>query len=105
MSKGCQSTAGQGTGDQGIIEENIEKSWYLHCSEDQIKLEKALVRPVATYGCGSWTMKKYEEDRLNVFEMKALRQILRVSWIQKRTNAWVLEKTGVKRELFDTAQC
>ena len=49
-------------------------------------------------------MKKYEEDRLNAFEMKGLRQILRVSWIQKKTNEWVLEKAGVKRELLATTR-
>ena len=33
--------------------------------------------------------------------MKCLRQILRVSWIEKRTNEWVLEKTGTERSLLN----
>jgi len=62
---------------------------------------KALVWPVATYGCESWTLRKNEETRLDAFEMKGLRKILRVSRIAKKTNEWVLNKAGVKRELLD----
>jgi len=34
--------------------------------------------------------------------MKALRKILQVSWTAKKRNERVLNKSGVKRELFDT---
>jgi len=34
--------------------------------------------------------------------MKGLRKILRVSWTAKKTNEWVLNKAGAKRELLDT---
>jgi len=57
---------------------------------------------LATYGCESWTLGKNEETRLGAFEMKGLRKILRVSWTAKKTNEWVLNKAGVKRELLDT---
>ena len=46
----------------------------------KIRLTKALVWPVATYGCESWTLRKNEETRLDAFEMKGLGKILRVSW-------------------------
>jgi len=65
---------------------------------------KALVWPVAMYGCESWTLKKNEETRLDDFEIKGLRKILRVSWTAKKTNEWVLNKAGVKRELLDTVK-
>jgi len=65
---------------------------------------KALVWPVATYGCESWTHRKNEETRLDAFEMKELRKILWVSWTAKKTNEWVLNKAGVKRELLDTVK-
>jgi len=54
---------------------------------------KALVWPVATYGCESWTLRKNEETRQDAFAMKGLKKILRVSW----TNEWVLNKAGEKR--------
>ena len=38
------------------------------------------------------------------FEMKGLRKILRVSWTAQKTNEWVLNKAGVKRELLDTVK-
>ena len=36
--------------------------------------------------------------------MKGLRKILLVSWTAKKTNEWVLNKAGVKRELLDTVK-
>jgi len=68
---------------------------------------KALLWPVVTHGCESWTGRKkhgHEEKRLEAFEMKGLRKILRVSWTAKKINEWVLNKAGVKRELLDTAK-
>ena len=35
---------------------------------------------------------------------QGLRKILRVSWTAKKTNEWVLNKAGVKRELLDTVK-
>ena len=63
---------------------------------------KALVWPVETYGCESWTLRKNEETRLDAFEMKGLRRMLRVSWTAKKK--WVLNKAGAKRELLDTVK-
>jgi len=65
---------------------------------------KALVWPVAMYGCESWTLRKNEETRLDAFEMKGLRKILCDLWTAKKTNEWVLDKAGVKRELLDTVK-
>jgi len=83
---------------------SLQKIWKSHSIpiSTKIKLMKALVWPVATYGCESWTLRKNEETRLEAFEMKVLRKILRVSWTAKKTNEWVLNKAGVKRELLDT---
>jgi len=65
---------------------------------------KVLVWPVATYGCESWTLRKNKETLFDAFEMKGLRKILRVSWTANKTNEWVLNKAGVKRELLDTVK-
>jgi len=50
------------------------------------------------------TRRKNEETRLDAFELKGLRKILWVSWTAKKTNEWVLNKAGVKRELLDTVK-
>jgi len=65
---------------------------------------KALVWPVATYGCESWTPRKNEERRIDAFEKKGLRKILRVLRTAKKTNEWVLNKVGVKRALLETVK-
>jgi len=49
-------------------------------------------------------LRKNKETRLDAFKMKGLRKILRVSWTAKKTNEWVLNKAGVKRELLDTVK-
>jgi len=83
---------------------SLQKIWKSHSIliSTNIRLMKALVWPIAMYGCESWTLKKNEETCLEAFEMKSLRKILRVSWTAKETNEWVLNKAGVKRELLDT---
>ena len=88
------------------IEASLQKIWKNHNIpiSTKIRLMKALVWPVATYGCESWTLRKHEETRLHAFEMKGLRKILRVSWTAKKTNEWILNKAGVKKELLDTVK-
>ena len=93
----------QRTGDRGITAE-IWKSRSIPIST-KIRLMKALVWPVATYGCESWTPGKNEESRrLDAFEMKGLGKILWVSWTAKKTNEWVLNKAGVEITAIDTVK-
>ena len=62
-----------------------KKIWKSHSKPipTKIRLMKALVWPVATYGCESWTLRKTEETHLDAFEMKGLRKILLASWTAK----------------------
>ena len=54
---------------------SLQKIWKSHSIpiSTKVRLLKALVWPVATYGCESWTLRKNEETRLDAFEMKGLR--------------------------------
>ena len=36
----------------------------------KVRLVKALVFPVVMYGCESWTIKKAERQRINVFKLR-----------------------------------
>ena len=58
----------------------------------KIRLMKALVWPVATYGCESWTLRKNEETRHDAFEMKGLRKIVRVRGWQRKQMSGFLTK-------------
>ena len=52
----------------------------------KVRLVKAMVFPVVTYGCESWTIKKAENWRTDAFELWCWRRLLRVPWTARRSN-------------------
>ena len=44
------------------------------------------------YGCESWTIKKAEHQRIDVFEVWCWRRLLRVPWTAKRSNQSILKE-------------
>ena len=52
----------------------------------KVHLAKAMVFPVVMYGCESWTVKKAECRRIDVFELWCWRRLLRVPWTARRSN-------------------
>ena len=57
-----------------------------------IRLVKAMVFPVVIYGCESWTIKKAERGRIDVFELWCWRRLLRVPWTARRSNQSILKE-------------
>ena len=57
-----------------------------HYFANKICLVKAMVFPVVTYGCESWTIKKAEHRRMDAFELWCWRRLLRVPWTARRSN-------------------
>ena len=53
----------------------------------KVRLVKAMVFPVAMYGCESWTVKKAEHQRIDAFELWCWRRLLRVPWTARRSNS------------------
>ena len=51
-----------------------------------VHLVKAMVFPVAMYGCESWTIKRAECQRIDAFELWCWRRLLRVPWTARRSN-------------------
>ena len=49
-------------------------------------LVKAMVFPMVTYGCESWTVKKAECRRIDAFELWCWRRLLIVPWTARRSN-------------------
>ena len=43
----------------------------------KVRLVKAVVFPVVTYGCESWTIKKAERQRIDAFELWCWRRLLK----------------------------
>ena len=51
-----------------------------------------MVFPVVMYGCKSWTIKKAECRRIDAFELWYWRRLLRVPWIARRFNWFILKE-------------
>ena len=52
----------------------------------KVHIVKAMVFPVVTYGCESWTIKKAEHQIIDAFELWCCRRLLRVPWTARRSN-------------------
>ena len=44
------------------------------------------------YGCESWTVKKAEHQRIDAFELRCWRRLLRVPWTSRRSNESILKE-------------
>ena len=58
----------------------------------KVRLVKAMVFPVVTYGCESWAIKRAEHWRIDAFELWCWRRLLRVPWTAKRSNQSILKE-------------
>ena len=58
----------------------------------KVRLVKVMVFPMVMYGCESWTIKKAEHQRIDVFELWCWRRLLRVPWTARRSNQSVLKE-------------
>jgi len=56
----------------------------------KVHIVKAMVFPVVMYGYDSWTIKKAEQQRIDVFELWCWRRPLRVPWTARRSNQSIL---------------
>ena len=52
----------------------------------KVHIVKAMVFPVVTYRCESWSIKKAEHQRIDAFELRCGRKLLRVPWTARRSN-------------------
>ena len=47
------------------------------------------------YGCESWTVKKAECRRIDAFELRCWRRLLRVPWTARRSNQFILKEISL----------
>ena len=62
-------------------------------------LVKALVFPVVTYECESWTIKKAECQRIDAFELWCWRRLLRVPWTARTPTQSILKEISPEYSL------
>ena len=58
----------------------------------KVRLVKAMLFPMVTYGCESWTVKKAERQRIDAFDLWCWRRLLRVLWTARRSNQSILKE-------------
>ena len=58
----------------------------------KVHLVRAMVFPLVTYGCESWTIKKAERRRIDAFELWCWRSLLRVPWTTRTSNQSILKE-------------
>ena len=68
----------------------------------KVRLVKAMVFPVVTDGCESWTIKKAEHQGIDAFELWCWRRLLRVPWTARRSNLSILKEIspGISLEVM-----
>ena len=65
----------------------------------KVHLVKAMVFPVVTYGCESWTIRKAKRQRIDAFELWHWRRLLRVPWRARRSNQSILKEVDLEYSL------
>ena len=54
-----------------------------------------MVFPVVMYGSESWTVKKAERQRIDAFELRCWRRLLRVPWTARKSNQSILKEISL----------
>ena len=67
--------------------------------QTKVHMVKAMVFPVVTYGCESWTIKKAESQRIDAYELWCWRRLLRVPWTATRSNHTILKESNPEYSL------
>ena len=65
----------------------------------KVCLVKAMVFPVVMYGCESWTIKKAEHWRIDVFELWCCRRLFRDPWTARRSKQSILKEISLEYSL------
>ena len=75
--------------------ENISKG---QDKQTNLKIVRASIFPTAIYGCEGWTLTTADEKKINTFETKCYRRILKIPWIAKTKNTEILKELKVGQD-------
>ena len=65
----------------------------------KVHLVNAMTFPVVMCGCEIWTIKKAERRRIDAFELRCWRRLLRVPWTARRSNQSILKEISPEYSL------
>ena len=61
----------------------------------KVHIVKPMVFPLVMYGCETWTIKKAEHPRVDAFELRCWKRLLRVPWTPRRSNQPILKEINL----------
>ena len=67
----------------------------------KVRIYRALILPIATYGSESWTLRKADQCKLESFEMRCLRSILGVRLLDKIRNTEIRQRLNITRTITE----
>ena len=65
----------------------------------KVHLVKAMFFSLVIHRCESWSIKKAESQRINVFKLWCWRTLLRVTWTARRSNQSILREVSPEYSL------
>ena len=65
----------------------------------KVLIVKAMVFPVVIYEGKSWMIKKAEPQRIDVFELRCWRRLLRIPWTTRKSNQSILKEVNPEYSL------
>ena len=65
----------------------------------KVKIVQTLILPIILYGAETWTLKKKERAKIDAFEMWCWRNLLGVTYIDRKTNIEIIAIIKSKRTL------
>ena len=70
-----------------------------HYFTDKVHLVQAMVFPVVLYGCVIWAIKKAECQRMDAFELRCWRRLLRGPWTARQSTQSILKQISPEYSL------
>ena len=67
----------------------------------KVPIDKDMVSPSVMYRCESWTLKKADCWRIDAFELRCWRRLLRVPWSARKSNQLILKEINLEYSLKD----
>ena len=65
----------------------------------KVHIVKAIIFPVVTYSCETWTIKKVKCQRIDVFKLWCWRRLLKVPWTARRSRQSILREINPENSL------